>query len=169
MAGKGQTKRKDKDRIVLRKGECQRKNGTYHYSWTDAGGKRHFVYAPTLEELREKEAAIGRDQMDGIKAEARYVTLNELFELWCQLKRGLKNNTFENYKGYIKHVHVASFNNQRRFPRPYDGENYKAFFDILRRAEYTAGNISIEGGVIDDGEIAFKNAAISAYSLLKQL
>ena len=98
MAGKGQTKRKDKDRIVLRKGECQRKNGSYHYSWTDGLGKRHFVYAPTLEELREKEAAIDRDKMDGIKAEARYVTLNELFELWCQLKRGLKNNTFENYK-----------------------------------------------------------------------
>ena len=67
MAGKGQTKRKDKDRIVLRKGECQRKNGSYHYSWTDGLGKRHFVYAPTLEELREKEAAIDRDKMDGIK------------------------------------------------------------------------------------------------------
>ena len=45
------------------------------------------MYAPTLEELREKEAAIDRDKMDGIKAEARYVTLNELFELWCQLIR----------------------------------------------------------------------------------
>lgn len=26
------------------------------------------------------------------------MTLNEMFDLWCQLKRGLKNNTFENYK-----------------------------------------------------------------------
>ena len=58
MARKGQTKRKDKDRIVLKKGECQRANGTYHYCWTDGSGKRHFIYAPTLEELREKEAAI---------------------------------------------------------------------------------------------------------------
>ena len=53
MAGKAQTKRKDKDRIVLRKGESQRKNGTYHFSWTDKTGKRHFIYAPTLEELRD--------------------------------------------------------------------------------------------------------------------
>jgi integrase len=98
MARKGQTKRKDKDRIVLKKGECQRSNGTYHFCWTDKLGKRHFIYAPTLEELREKEAAVEKDNLDGIKAEARYVTINELFDLWCQLKRGLKNNTFENYK-----------------------------------------------------------------------
>lgn len=98
MAGKGQTKRKDKDRVVLKVGECQRANGTYHFCWTDKAGKRHFVYAKTLEELREKEAQIEYDKHDGIKAEARYVTVNELFDLWCQLKRGLKNNTFENYK-----------------------------------------------------------------------
>lgn len=98
MAGKGQNKRKDSDRVVLRTGECQRANGTYHYCWTDDCGKRHFIYAKTLEELREKEAQVERDKHDGIKTEARYVTINELFELWCQIKRGLKNNTFENYK-----------------------------------------------------------------------
>lgn len=97
MAGKGQ-KRKDKDRIVLKTGETQRPNGTYCYRWTSRDGKRHALYAKTLEELREKEAQVANDRFDGIKAEARYVTLNELFELWCQLKRGLKNNTFENYK-----------------------------------------------------------------------
>ena len=93
-----QAKRRDKARAVLRKGEVQRENGTYHYSWTDRKGKRHFVYAKTLEELRRKEEEIDRDRLDGIKAEARYTTINELFDLWKQLKRGLKNNTFENYK-----------------------------------------------------------------------
>lgn len=93
-----QTKRKDKSRVVLRKGEVQRQNGTYHYCWTDNKGKRHFVYAKTLEELRAKEEQIERDKLDGIKAEARYTTINDLFDLWKQLKRGLKNNTFENYK-----------------------------------------------------------------------
>ena len=97
MAGKGQ-KRKDKDRIVLKAGESQRPNGTYDYRWTGRDGKRHAVYAKTLEELREKEARIENDRFDGIKAEARYVTINEMFTLWCQVKRGLKNNTFENYK-----------------------------------------------------------------------
>ena len=99
MAEKGHTtKRKDKDRIVLKKGEIQRPNGTYDYRWTGRDGKRHVVYAKTLEELRAKEAEIEKDKHDGIKAEARYVTINDLFELWCQLKRGLKDNTFQNYK-----------------------------------------------------------------------
>ena len=99
MAEKGHTtKRKDKDRIVLKKGESQRPNGTYDNRWTGRDGKRHVVYAQTLEELRAKEAEIEKDKHDGIKAEARYVTINDLFELWCQLKRGLKDNTFQNYK-----------------------------------------------------------------------
>ena len=97
MAGKGQ-KRKDKDRIVLRTGEGQRPNGTYEYRWTDGTGKRRRVYAKTLEELREKEQQIEKDKCDGIKAEARYVTLNDLFDLWKQIKRGLKDNTFQNYQ-----------------------------------------------------------------------
>lgn len=56
------------------------------------------VYAKTLEELREKEAQIANDKFEGIKAESQNVTINEMFDLWCQIKRGLKNNTFENYK-----------------------------------------------------------------------
>lgn len=98
MAGKGQTKRKDKDRIVLRKGETQRANGTYDYRWVDKDGKRRSIYAKTLEELREKEKEIEKDQHDGIKAESRYVTINDLYELWKQVKRGLKDNTFQNYQ-----------------------------------------------------------------------
>ena len=90
MAGKGQ-KRKDKDRIVLKAGEAQRPNGTYYYRWTGKDGKRHAVYAKTLEELRKKEAQIANDQFIGIKAEARNVTINEMFDLWCQIKRVFVN------------------------------------------------------------------------------
>ena len=97
MAGQV-NKRKDKDRIVLRKGESQRKDSNYDYRWTTRDGKRHSVYAKTLEELRAKEEEILRDKCDGIKTEARYVTINDVFEVWKQLKRGLKDNTFQNYK-----------------------------------------------------------------------
>lgn len=92
-----QAKRKDKARAVLKTGEGQRSNGTYYYRWQDRKGNRHYVYAKSLAELREKEKDIKKDQFDGIKIEARYVTVNELYELWKQTKRGLKNNTFENY------------------------------------------------------------------------
>ena len=91
------TKRKDKSRVVLRSGEVQRTNGSYQYSWMDGSGKRRYVYAKTLEELRIKEEQIERDKSDGIKTEARYTTLNEMFDLWKTLKRGLKDNTFQNY------------------------------------------------------------------------
>ena len=35
-------KRKDKSRVVLRTGESQRADGTYHFSWTDANHKRRY-------------------------------------------------------------------------------------------------------------------------------
>lgn len=92
------TRRKDKSRVVLRVGELQRKDGTYQYSWTDKNKKRRYVYSKSLDNLREKEAQIAKDISDGIKAEARYTTIDELYALWKDLKRGLKNNTFENYK-----------------------------------------------------------------------
>lgn len=90
-------KGRDKDRIVLRKGECQRANGSYMYRWLDDVGKRQTIYAKTLEQLREQEDSIEKDRLDQIKTEARFTTLNDVYELWVQLKRGLKDNTFQNY------------------------------------------------------------------------
>ena len=71
-------KRRDKSRVVLRTGESQRADGTYHYCWTDANRKRRYVYAKTLDELRYKEEQIEKDKKDGIKAEARYTTLTRI-------------------------------------------------------------------------------------------
>ena len=50
-----QERRKDKTRVVLKTGEGQRNNGTYYYRWQDKKGKRHYLYARSLKELREKE------------------------------------------------------------------------------------------------------------------
>ena len=60
-------RRLDKNRITLRTGESQRSNGTYSYRWTSNDGRRHDIYANTLEELREKEELEKIDQHDGIK------------------------------------------------------------------------------------------------------
>lgn len=91
-------KRRDKNRVVLRTGESQRTNGTYEYRWTDRDKARHSIYAKTLDELRDKEEKIAKDTADGLKVEARYTTINELYDLWVTMKRGVKNNTLENYK-----------------------------------------------------------------------
>ena len=95
---KGKSRRLDKDRVTLRKGETQRADGIYDYRWSTPDGKRHSIYAGSLEELREKEEQIIMDKHDGIKTEKRTKTVNDVFDLWCDLKRGLKDNTFQNYK-----------------------------------------------------------------------
>ena len=109
MTGKGQntknSKRRDSNRIVLRSGEGQRPNGSYEYRWTDAEHKRQRVYAKTLDKLRQKEEEIQKNLQDGIKTEARYKTVNDIYEVWRDLKRGLKDNTFQNYQ-YVYNMFV---------------------------------------------------------------
>ena len=91
-------KRKDKNRVVLRKGESYRESdGRYFYRWTDRSGKRHAVYAKTLEQLRVKEDEVAKNISDGIKVEAQTVTLNRIYELWKDVKRGIKDTTFQKY------------------------------------------------------------------------
>ena len=38
---------------VLKEGESLRKDGLYQFRWRDRVGKRHYIYAKTLEELRK--------------------------------------------------------------------------------------------------------------------
>lgn len=90
-------RRKDSKGRVLKENETQRPDGTYSYRWRTADGKRHAVYGRTLEELREKEQAVLKDKSDGIRTNAQKVTLNDIFDMWVQLKKGLKENTFQNY------------------------------------------------------------------------
>ncbi|WP_026496669.1 site-specific integrase [Butyrivibrio sp. WCD3002] len=90
-------RRKDSNGRVLKENETQRKDGTYMYRWRSSIGKRETIYAPTLDKLREKEDNIQRDKYDGIRTDAKNVTLNEVFDLWKIMKKGLKDNTFQNY------------------------------------------------------------------------
>ena len=51
----------------MRKGESQRRSdGRYVYTYTDPIGRRKYVYAQDLVTLREKEAQLMKDQMDGL-------------------------------------------------------------------------------------------------------
>ncbi len=95
MAGK---RRLDKNRVTLRTGESYRSDGRYSFRWCTRDGKRHYIYAKTLDELRRKEMELTVDQFDGIRTDKQHTTVNDMFELWCELKRGLKDNTFQNYK-----------------------------------------------------------------------
>ena len=90
-------KRKDYYRRTLKTGEYEISKDKYSYRWTDRVGKRHAIYANSLDELREKEEQITKDSIDGIKVERASVTLDEVYAIWRDLKRGLKDNTRQNY------------------------------------------------------------------------
>ena len=90
-------RRKDSEGRVLKENESQRKDGTYMYRWRTSTGKREAIYAPTLDLLREKEENIQRDKYDGIRADAKNVTLNDVYDLWKIMKKGVKDNTFQGY------------------------------------------------------------------------
>ncbi|MCD8180320.1 MAG: site-specific integrase [Firmicutes bacterium] len=70
----------------------------YCYRWTSRDGKRHYIYAGTLNELREKEKQVTIDEYEGIRTDKPNTTVNDVFDRWCDLKRGIKHNTFQNYK-----------------------------------------------------------------------
>ena len=52
---------------VLRDGERERSNGTYEYRWKDKFGKRHSIYAATLQLLREKEEELNKNDYESYR------------------------------------------------------------------------------------------------------
>lgn len=74
---------------MLKENEIQRSDGSYMYRWRTADHKRHTIYASTLDELREKKQKVIRYKSDGIKTGSKF-TLNDVYDLWVQLKKGLK-------------------------------------------------------------------------------
>ena len=106
-------KRKDNKNRVLKEGESQRKNGTYTYRFRTPDKVRHSVYAKTLEDLREKEKAIQTDLMNRKNYTHSSLTLNDYYEVWKDIKRGLKPNTQENYSYVYQKWVYGSFGKKR--------------------------------------------------------
>ena len=91
-------KRKDNKGRVLKDGESYReKENRYSYRWTDKQGKRHSIYASSLEELRKREAETANDIYEGIRTESKNVTVNDMYQAWKNDKKGLRSSTRGNY------------------------------------------------------------------------
>lgn len=106
-------KRKDSRGRILKKGESQRKNGTYDYRFTDSKGKTHSVYAKTLDVLRQKEKVIERDIADGIDYAAGDETVSDLVDRYMSIKRTIKTNSERAYSSVIKRVHTDPFGQKK--------------------------------------------------------
>ena len=91
--------RKDARGRALRKGEIQRKSDLkYIYTYTDPLGRRRYIYANDLTELREKEDKLKKDQLDGLDLYvAGKATINDTFDRYMTMKYELQESTRSNY------------------------------------------------------------------------
>lgn len=90
-------RRKDSNGRVLQSGESQRKDGIYQYRYT-YGGKRETVYAPNLNELRQKEKEIQALLNAGINYAAGTIDTIELVAKYINLRQGVRYSTRVGYQ-----------------------------------------------------------------------
>ena len=102
-------RRKDNKGRVLRTGENQRKDLTYQYRYTNAAGKRIYVYARDLQTLRKKEEKIRKAIDDGINYSEANVTVVELLERYIMLRQGLRHSTKQGYRQILNLVKKEDF------------------------------------------------------------
>lgn len=89
--------RKDKKGRVLQRGEYQRANGTYQFSFYDITGKRRYLYSSDLLELRKKEREYMMASWQGVEAYGTSVTLNTMYDRYMATKFGLRESSFCSY------------------------------------------------------------------------
>lgn len=107
-------KRKDSKGRILRAGEGQRPNLTYYYRFRRSSKEKwKYIYAPTLNELREKEVEVQRDLLDGIDYVAGETTVLALVERYINLRRGLTQNSQRAYGAAVNRIRQDPFGQLR--------------------------------------------------------
>lgn len=107
-------KRKDSKGRILRAGEGQRPNLTYYYRFRRSSKEKwKYIYAPTLNELREKEIEVQRDLLDGIDYVAGETTVLALVERYINLRRGLTQNSQRAYGAAVNRIRQDPFGQLR--------------------------------------------------------
>ena len=139
-------KRRDQKGRILKTGESQRNDGHYMFRYTDIHKKRRYVYAKTLEELRQKEADIQRDTVDGIDYAAGEMTVIELVTRYMNLKRSLKENSFRAYDSVINRIREDPFGQKQI--RHVKLSDAKSWFVSLHDRGYKQNTIGILQSVV---------------------
>lgn len=106
-------KRKDHKGRILKTGESQRKDLTYMYRYTDLYNRRKCIYAPTLQELREKETQITVSAAHGFSSTNTKMTVAELIEFALQLKGNIRYSTQKSYASHLNWLKTEPFANRR--------------------------------------------------------
>lgn len=135
--------RKDLRGRSLRKGEVQRSSDKrYMYTYTDPMGRRKFIYANDLTELREKEAKLMKDQLDGLDLYvAGKASVNDTFDRYMSTKYNLRESTRSSYFYTYDHYVRDTFVNKRIAEIKYS--------DVLQFYYYLLNEVKISLGTLD--------------------
>ena len=106
-------KRRDNKGRILRTGESQRKDLLYQYRYTDHSGKRITVYAPSLNELRQKEEDISNAIKKGLDYSKGEVTANELIQQYLALKQDVRPQTMQTYQYVANTISKYAISHQK--------------------------------------------------------
>lgn len=135
--------RKDLRGRSLRKGEVQRSSDKrYMYTYTDPMGRRKFIYANDLAELREKEAKLMKDQLDGLDLYvAGKASVNDMFDRYMSTKYNLRESTKSSYLYTYDHYVRDTFGKKRIADIKYS--------DVLQFYYYLLNEVKIALGTLD--------------------
>jgi len=135
--------RKDLRGRSLRKGEVQRSSDKrYMYTYTDPMGRRKFIYANDLTELREKEAKLMKDQLDGLDLYvAGKASVNDTFDRYMSTKYNLRESTKSSYLYTYDHYVRDTFGKKRIAEIKYS--------DVLQFYYYLLNETKISLGTLD--------------------
>ena len=124
----------------LHKGERIRKDGRYEYRYRNKLGQDHSVYGTSLAELRQREEEISRLRFKGVNLDKANVSLDDLFDLWRENKKGIKKNTFSNYIYMYKRYVYGKFGKNKI--RDMSRSDIKRFYnDLYDKKHLSAGTI----------------------------
>ena len=135
--------RKDLRGRALKPGEIQRKDDQrYMYSYTDPLGRRKFIYANDLTELREKEQKLQRDQLDGLDLYAQgKATINDTFDRYISTKYELRDSAKDGYMYFYDHFVRDTFGMKKLIEVKYS--------DILQFYYYLLNDLDVSISTVE--------------------
>lgn len=171
-------KRKDNKGRVLKPGESQRKDGIYQYRYTNPAGKRQYVYAPTLQELRQKETEVTQASLQGLDYTDGNITTLDLLERYFAIIGGfISRNTSLAYDGALERLKTQPIASMKI--RSIKVSDAKLSIISLKQEGYSystlrqlkgilkpAFDMAVEDGVLNKNPFDFKLAKVIPYDAL---
>jgi len=145
---------------MLRGGESLRSDGRFQYRYTDCFGKRKYMYASTLSELREKERILAEKQKAGLIGGTENISLNTMYDKYIEGRRNLKNSTLVNYN-YLWDKYVRNSFGKMKIEKILYSNIYDFYLNLHEEQGLQVNTLeSIHGLIHPALELAVKNKLI---------